>query len=105
MQETGSIPELGRAHGEGNSNPLQYSCLGSPLVAYVHGVAKSRTQFSNEAPKFSLYIMSFCVLRNPFTSSAVHIYFWYKGYTNLEKIDWTCFLFFFSLECLILLIP
>ena len=27
----GSIPGLGRASGEGNSNPLQYSCLGNPM--------------------------------------------------------------------------
>ena len=25
--DTGSIPELGRYPGEGNGNPLQYSCL------------------------------------------------------------------------------
>ena len=25
-----SIPELGRSPGEGNGNPLQYSCLGNP---------------------------------------------------------------------------
>ena len=31
MQETrGSIPGLGRSPGEGNGNPLQYSCLGNP---------------------------------------------------------------------------
>ena len=27
MQETGSIPGSGRSSGEGNGNPLQYSCL------------------------------------------------------------------------------
>ena len=26
-----SIPELGRFPGEGNSNPLQYSCLENPM--------------------------------------------------------------------------
>jgi len=31
MQETGSIPGLGRSPEEGNSNPLQYSCLGNPM--------------------------------------------------------------------------
>ena len=36
---------LGRSHGEGNGNPLQYSCLGNPMdrgswQATVHGVAK-----------------------------------------------------------------
>jgi len=42
--EPGSIPGLGRSPGEGNGNPLQYSCLGNPmdrgaLKAIVHGVA------------------------------------------------------------------
>ena len=27
MRDTGSIPELERSPGEGNGNPLQYSCL------------------------------------------------------------------------------
>ena len=26
-----SVPELGRSPGEGNGNPLQYSCLGKPV--------------------------------------------------------------------------
>ena len=43
--EVGSIPGLGRSPGEGNGNPLQYSCLGNPMDrgawwAIVHGVAK-----------------------------------------------------------------
>ena len=29
--DLGSIPESGRSPGEGNSNPLQYSCLGNPM--------------------------------------------------------------------------
>ena len=29
--DAGSIPDLGRSPGEGNSNPLQYSCLENPL--------------------------------------------------------------------------
>ena len=28
---TVSIPGLGRSPGEGNGNPLQYSCLGNPM--------------------------------------------------------------------------
>ena len=48
----GSIPESGRLAGEGNGNPLQYSCLRNPMDrgtwrAAVHGVAKSRTQRLN----------------------------------------------------------
>ena len=52
MQETiynagdvGFIPALGRSPGEGNDNPLQYSCLGNPMDrgswrAVVSGVTK-----------------------------------------------------------------
>ena len=29
--DAGLIPELGRTPGEGNGNPLQYSCLGNPM--------------------------------------------------------------------------
>ena len=29
--DAGSIPWLGRSPGEGNGNPLQYSCLGNPM--------------------------------------------------------------------------
>ena len=43
-----SIPGSARSPGEGNGNPLQYSCLENPrdrgaCGAVVHGVAKSRT--------------------------------------------------------------
>ena len=43
------IPGLGRSPGEGNGNPIQYSCLGNPmdrgaLWPTTHRVAKSRTQ-------------------------------------------------------------
>ena len=46
--DVGSIPELGRSPGEGNGNPLRYSCLENPMDggawwAAVHGVIKSRT--------------------------------------------------------------
>ena len=50
--DPGSIPELGRSPGEGNGNPLQYSCLENPMDrgawwATVHRVTKSRTRLSN----------------------------------------------------------
>ena len=45
----GSIPGLGRSPGEGNGNPLQYSCLENPMDggawwATVHWVTKSWTR-------------------------------------------------------------
>ena len=50
--DLGLIPGLGRSPGEGNGNPLQYSCLENPMEggtwqAIVYGVTKSRTQLSN----------------------------------------------------------
>ena len=46
IRDTGSIPGSGRSPGEGNGNPLQYSCLKNPMDrgawwATVHGVAQS----------------------------------------------------------------
>ena len=43
----GSIPGSGRSPGQGNGNPLQYSCLENSMDrgvwwAIVHGVAKSQ---------------------------------------------------------------
>ena len=50
--DLGSIPGLGRSPGEGNGNPLQYSCLENPMDggawwATVHGVTKSWTRLSD----------------------------------------------------------
>ena len=51
-KDPGLIPGSGRSPAEGNSNPLQYSCLENPMDrgawwAMVHGVAKSWTQLNN----------------------------------------------------------
>ena len=51
-RDPGSIPGSGRSPGEGNGNPLQYSCLENPMDrgawwATIHGVSKSWTQLSD----------------------------------------------------------
>ena len=43
--DIGSVPGLGKSPGEGNDNPLQYSCLGNLMDRgawkdTVHGVVK-----------------------------------------------------------------
>ena len=50
--DVGLIPGSGRFPGEGNGNPLQYSCLENPMDggawwATVHGIPKSWTQLSD----------------------------------------------------------
>ena len=56
---TGSISGLGRSPGEGNSNPLQYSCLENLMDrgawwATVRGVANSQTRLSD----FTFFFLS-----------------------------------------------
>ena len=36
--DVGSIPGSGRSIGEGNDNPLQYSCLGNPMDRRARGL-------------------------------------------------------------------
>ena len=49
IRDGGSVPGWGRCPGGGHGNPLQYSCLESPMHrgawrAIVLGVTQSRTQ-------------------------------------------------------------
>ena len=48
--DLGSVPGLGRATGEGNGYPLQYSCLENSMdrgACTVHAITKSQTQLSD----------------------------------------------------------
>ena len=60
--DPGLIPGLGGSPGEGNGNPLQYSCLENPMDrgawwAIVQGVVKSWTQLSDFIFTFFSYRM------------------------------------------------
>ena len=55
----GSIPGSGRSSGEGNGNPLQYSCLEKPMDrgawrATVCGISKSWTQLKQLTLHYNL---------------------------------------------------
>ena len=51
----GLIPGSGRSPGDGNGNPLQYSCLGNPMdsgawQAMVHSVTRVRHDLETKPP-------------------------------------------------------
>ena len=62
-RDTGSIPGSGRSPGEGNGNPLQYSCPENPMDrgawrAMVHGVAESNMTEATLAPTVLLTVFN-----------------------------------------------
>ena len=71
---TGSIPELGRSHREGNGNPLQYSCLENPMDGEawwvsVHGITRVRHDLVTQPPYTSNII---ALLGKKKNSNSVH---------------------------------
>ena len=60
VEDQGSIPEWGISPGEGNGNPLQYSCLGNPMDkgawgSTVHEVTRIRHNLETKPPPPGLY--------------------------------------------------
>ena len=80
------IPRLGRSRGEGNGNPLQYSCLGNPMDrgtwwATVHGVTKSHTWLNG----WAIYIyISPLTLEPPFSQLFFLLWPFKSSLQNLE---------------------
>ena len=77
-EDTGDVvnPWIGKSPGEGNGNPLQYSCLGNPMdrgarQATVHGVIKSLTQRRDGANMHIVFTMSGIVLSS--TKGIIHL--------------------------------
>ena len=72
--DLGLVPDLGRSPGEGNGNPLQYSCLensmdGGAWQATVLGLAKSWTRLSNFTLTFKGYgVISSAILQALFSA-------------------------------------
>ena len=60
----GSTPGSGRSPGEGNGNPLQYSCLEKPTDrgawrATVHGVTRVRHDLATKPPPVRWSVLEF----------------------------------------------
>ena len=65
-RDAGSIPGWGRSPGERNNNPLQYSCLETPMDrevwrARAHRVAKSFTWLSTHTHKLTSIYKYMCI--------------------------------------------
>ena len=66
IRDVGLIPGSGKSPGEGNGNPLQYSCLENPMDrgawrATVHSIIRSQTQLkqlSTDLPKISVAFLA-----------------------------------------------
>ena len=63
--DPGSIPGSGRSPGEGNGNPLQYSCLENSMDrgawwATVHGVARVRHNLAKKLPPHIIWLYLTC---------------------------------------------
>ena len=59
--DLGSIPGSGRSPGEGNGNPLQYSCLENPMdrgawQAIIHAVTRVGHNLATKPPPSSAYL-------------------------------------------------
>ena len=60
--DLGSSPGSGRSPGEGNDNPLQYSCLENPWQAIAHGVTRVEHNLALQISTFPLHITSMRLL-------------------------------------------
>ena len=79
----------GETPGEGNGNPLQYSCLGIPTDrgawwAMVHGVAKSGTRLSDFTTK-----MCFAYMLHLLTPKCTHTQIPLHGLTCMNMCRYT----------------
>ena len=79
--DPGSISGLGRSPGEGNGNPLQYSCLENPMdggacQATVHGVTRVGNDLATKEREKREYILSR-------SRSHLHAYVLYISISNL----------------------
>ena len=75
--DPGLIPGSGRCPGEGNGNPLQYSCLENTMDrgawwATVHGVTKSWTRLSDFTFTLAEILISY-LSKNPFTKMDIQM--------------------------------
>ena len=93
-RDLGLISGSGRFPGEGNGNPLQYSCLENPMDsgargAIVHKVAKRQTWLSDSMPSPSVMLLFLCLLilnLNPVLKFSLTLFLPLKSYDSFHLI-------------------
>ena len=89
------IPESGRSPGDGNGNPLRYSCLENPTdrgawQATVHGVAKSQTWLidftHNSVQKLEFYFTIYIIFCKCGKTQCYYFHIYMKKQSSLLKI-------------------
>ena len=83
----GSVPGLERSPGEGNGNPLQYSCLENPMDrgawwATVHGVARVGHDLATKPIKH----ISFCTEKETINKKKRQPMVWEKIQANITSM-------------------
>ena len=91
-----SVSGPGRSPGEGNGNPLQYSCLGNPMdrgawSAAVHGVSQSQTWLSDQQEIF--FIMNRIYLYSFKESKGTKSFFFFLNLQHRINGQWLIFFF------------
>ena len=72
--DQGLIPGLGRSRGEGNGNPLQYSCLENPMDRSVEGYSPwGHTELNTTERHTRVYVCMHAFFRG---EDSGHLLFW-----------------------------
>ena len=100
--DLGSIPGSGRSPGEGNGNPLQYSCLDNPVDkgawgATVHEVTKTRTSSWGSQRVLSDQHSSYEEDSNGVKTATILTHILQKNKSNLSETRAICLLIFLNL--------
>ena len=89
-RDTDSIPGSGRSPGEGNANPLEYSCLENPMdrgvwQAPVHGVVKSQTGLNMHSYRSKISITPALVCLTKAVLKCQYIHRTFKSACKINK--------------------
>ena len=101
--DLGLIPGSGRSSGEGNGNPLQYSCLENPIDrgawrAIVHGMARVRRDLATKPPpEWSTIFLKLHVFHQIITAKE-HFHLWMMVTFLFLWKGWSLGIFFFRLK-------